>query len=107
MDEEFFQAKNLWVSVLSKTIQRALLDMNIWLAANKPFVNRETSKVKLVWNSEAWCYLIKWKGESYWSEKEKVIEGESLFNDWLLQWGFPDDGRLVPRIIFYHSMKIT
>lgn len=73
MDEEFFQAKNLWASVLSKTIQSALLDMNIWLAANKPFVNRETSKVKLVWNSEAWCYLTAYKVKRRKLLKEKVF----------------------------------
>ena len=58
MDKEFFQAKNLWVSVVSKKIQRALLDMNIWLATNKPFVDRETSELKLVWSSESEPQLL-------------------------------------------------
>ena len=64
-----------------RKIQR--LDMNIEWEKNWT----DTSNLKLLWSSEAWCYRMAYK--------VKMKRMFNLYNDWLLHCGFPDGRKSV------------
>lgn len=58
-----------------------------WILSEKKTVNRDTSNLKLLWSSEAWCYRMAYK--------VKMKRMFNLYNDWLLHCGFPDGRKSV------------